>query len=75
MPKYISREGKDLLNQLLSKRPDKRITIDKLKQHDFFKGLDWEKLAKKELTPPIHLKGDDDNLSDNEANEEYLFMK
>jgi len=75
VPKYISREGKDLLNQLLSKRPDKRITIDKLKTHDFFKGLDWEKLAKKEIKPPIHLKGDDDNLSDNDANEEYLFMK
>ena len=75
VPKYISREGKDLLNQLLSKRPDKRITIEKVKLHDFFKGLDWDKLAKKELKPPIMLKGDDDNLSDNEANEEYLFMK
>lgn len=59
----------------MSKRPDKRITIDKLKTHDFFKGLDWEKLAKKEIKPPIHLKGDDDNMSDNDANEEYLFMK
>lgn len=31
VPKYVSKEGKDLLNQLLNKRPDKRITIDKVK--------------------------------------------
>jgi serum/glucocorticoid-regulated kinase 2 len=31
VPKYISREGKDLLQLLLAKRPDKRITLDKVK--------------------------------------------
>lgn len=31
VPRYISREGKDLLNQLLNKRPEKRITLDKVK--------------------------------------------
>jgi len=49
IPRYISKEGKDLLNQLLNKRPDKRITIEKVKQHDFFKNLDWTKLMAKEL--------------------------
>ena len=74
VPKYISREGKDLLNQLLSKSPVKRITIDKVKTHDFFKGLDWEKLYKKEIQPPIMLAGDDDSHGD-ENNEEYMFLK
>ena len=73
MPKYISREGKDLLNQLLSKRPEKRITIEKCKTHDFFKGLDWEKLYKKEIVPPIILSGDDESTPEN--NEEYMFLK
>jgi serine/threonine protein kinase len=49
VPKYISKEGKDLLNQLLNKRPDKRITLENVKRHEFFKGLDWDKLLKKEL--------------------------
>lgn len=31
VPKYISKEAKDLLNQLLNKRPEKRITLDKVK--------------------------------------------
>jgi hypothetical protein len=43
----------------LNKRPDKRITIDKVKQHEFFKGLDWEKLGRKEIPPPIHLRSED----------------
>ena len=59
MPKYISKEGKDLLNQLLNKRPDKRITLDNVKKHEFFKGLDWDKLLKKELVPPILLKNEE----------------
>jgi len=53
VPNYISKPGKDLLNQLLNKRPEKRITIEKIKQHDFFKGIDWEKLKRKEIEPPI----------------------
>jgi len=73
VPKYISKEGKDLLNQLLNKRPEKRITIEKVKQHDFFKGIDWEKLRRKELTPPIQLL--DDQSNDEEENEEYKFLK
>ena len=74
IPRYISKEGKDLLNQLLNKRPDKRITIEKVKQHDFFKNLDWTKLMAKELQPPILLRGEDP-AGEDENNEEYLFLK
>lgn len=73
VPKYISREGKDLLNQLLNKRPDKRITIDKVKQHEFFKGLDWEKLSRREIPPPVHLKREDNEEQDDD--DELLFLK
>ena len=57
----------------MSKRPEKRITIDKCKTHDFFKGLDWEKLYRKEMAPPIILSGDDESTPEN--NEEYMFLK
>ena len=75
VPKYISKEGKDLLNQLLNKRPDKRITIDRVKQHEFFKDLDWNKLVTKEIKPPIHLHNDEGQELEGENNEEYLFLK
>ena len=74
IPRYISREGKDLLNQLLNKRPDKRITIERVKQHEFFKNMDWNKLMAKEIRPPILLKGEDPGAED-ENNEEYQFLR
>ena len=57
----------------MNKRPDKRITIDKVKQHEFFKGLDWEKLGKKEIPPPVHLKSEDPQEEDDD--DELLFLK
>lgn len=66
VPRYISREGKDILNQLLNKRPEKRITLDKVKQHEFFKGIDWDALAAKKLDPPVHLSRDGDEGEDDE---------
>ena len=72
VPKYISKEAKDLLNQLLNKRPDKRIILEKVKQHDFFKTLDWEKLRHKELKPPVHLRNEE---ADEDKGEEYMFLK
>ena len=64
-----------MLNQLLNKRPDKRITIEKVKTHDFFKGFDWDKLMKKEIQPPVLLKGENDDEGDEENNEEMQFLK
>lgn len=36
--------------------------------------MDWEKLARKEVEPPIHLKGDDDGTGE-EGDEEMQFLK
>ena len=54
---YFSEDLKDLMKKLLEKDPDKRFGVfdkDEIKQHPFFKGIDWEKLEKKELNPPIN---------------------
>ena len=55
---YFTEELKDLLTKLLCKEPSKRFgTYDKseIKKHPFFKGIDWEKLANKEINPPLDL--------------------
>ena len=55
---YFSDELKDLLTQLLCRDPFKRIgVLDKndLKNHEWFKDIDWEKLGKKEINPPLDL--------------------
>ena len=58
MPEFFSVELKDLLKQLLCKDPHKRIgVLDKseIKNHIWFKGLDWNKILAKEIKPPLDL--------------------
>ena len=55
---YFSDELKDLLKKLLCRDPKKRIGIynkSEIKSHPFFKDLNWEKLGRKEITPPLNL--------------------
>ena len=71
---YFSDELKDLLSQLLCRDPYKRIGVldkNELKSHEWFKDIDWDKLAKKEIDPPIDLvqiKTNLDNQIDPELN-------
>jgi serine/threonine protein kinase len=59
-PFYLSQISKDLLNKLLNKNVEKRLNIDddevfkKVKQHQFFRYINWEYLQKQddELQPP-----------------------
>ncbi|KAF2738102.1 kinase-like protein [Polyplosphaeria fusca] len=59
MPFYLSPDAKDLLTRLLRKEPKKRLganmpkDLQTLKSHRFFRKIDWKKLEKRELTPPI----------------------
>ena len=55
---YFSDELKDLLSQLLCRDPNKRIGVsdkNELKNHEWFKDIDWDKLAKKQINPPLNL--------------------
>jgi|LakMenE01Jun11ns_1017448.scaffolds.fasta_scaffold8792413_1 hypothetical protein len=43
---------KDLLGKLFTKNPNERMkNIVNIKAHPWFAGLDWEKLAKREVKP------------------------
>ena len=39
---------KDLLEKILKKEPDERITIEEMKKHPFFKDIDFKKVIRKE---------------------------
>lgn len=53
IPSTVSPEAKNLIEELLVRDPEKRLTDPlKLKAHPFFKGLDWDSLVRKEVTPP-----------------------
>ena len=53
IPDNISQGAASLLKQLLERDPEKRIQDPKeIMNHQYFEGLDWQKLNAKEITPP-----------------------
>ena len=65
IPSVISRYARDLLQRMLNKKPSARITINQMKQHPFFKSIDWNLLVKKRITPPVHLSMEEEEEGDN----------
>ncbi|KAK7603515.1 hypothetical protein V9T40_003514 [Parthenolecanium corni] len=57
-PRYLSANAKAILVALLEKEATKRLgslgcnSGDDVMAHDFFRGLDWPRLEKKEIEPP-----------------------
>ncbi|CAG8544008.1 1788_t:CDS:1 [Cetraspora pellucida] len=39
---FLSTEAKDFISKLLNKTPEKRPSVDEIKAHPFFNGIDWE---------------------------------
>ena len=52
-PGRVSEEAKDLIKAVLNKEPSKRPTIRQMKSHAFFKKINWEKLERMEVEPPV----------------------
>ncbi|KAI0204761.1 serine/threonine-protein kinase psk1 [Astrocystis sublimbata] len=75
MPYFLSLDAKDLLARLLRKDPAKRLgsrmpnDLRLIKNHRFFRKIDWEKLEKKEMDPPIQPMITDPELAENFAPE------
>ncbi|KAI8950990.1 serine/threonine-protein kinase psk1 [Xylaria longipes] len=75
MPYFLSLDAKDLLARLLRKDPAKRLgsrmpnDLQTIKNHRFFRKIDWKKLAKKEVDPPIQPMITDPELAENFAPE------
>ncbi|XP_039219326.1 ribosomal protein S6 kinase alpha-4 isoform X1 [Crotalus tigris] len=57
-PSLIGHEARDLLQKLLCKDPKKRLGsgptgAQEIKEHPFFRGLDWVELAARQVRPPF----------------------
>lgn len=50
---HIGMDLWDILDKMFRKDRNFRPTIDKLKRHEFFNGIDWDSLARHELSPPL----------------------
>ena len=71
LPYFLSSDAKDLLTRLLRKEPKKRLggnmpkDMHTIKQHRFFRKIDWKALEKRELEPPIKPLITDPELAEN----------
>ena len=71
LPYFLGPDAKDLLTRLLRKEPAKRLggtqakDLKALKAHRFFRKVDWKKLERRELEPPIQPVITDPELAEN----------
>jgi len=71
LPYFLSADAKDLLTRFLRKEPKKRLgacmprDLRLIKSHRFFRKIDWKKLARRELEPPIKPLITDPELAEN----------
>ena len=58
-PEFFSDELKDLLRKMLDKNPKKRIGIENdksdLKNHEFFRDINWDDIMNKKIKPPVEM--------------------
>ena len=65
-PKKISKEAKDLLQQLLEKDPKSRIGclkngINDIKNHKWFKNIKWDQIQNRNVKSPFIIEIDDES--------------
>ncbi|GAB9464038.1 Agc protein kinase [Globisporangium polare] len=68
-PNNISKDFKSLLMALLDKKQEDRLGfhhgVSEIKQHAFFKDVDWDKVLKRQTQPPLVPGPPGDNLVNN----------
>lgn len=71
VPYFLGPNAKDVLIRLLRKEPQKRLgynmpkDLTTMKKHGFFKTIDWRKLERREVEPPIQPLITDPELAEN----------
>nr|XP_005991788.1 PREDICTED: protein kinase C delta type isoform X2 [Latimeria chalumnae] len=56
-PRWITKESRDILEKFFEREPTKRLGITgNIRQHSFFKTINWTALEKREVEPPFKPK-------------------
>lgn len=75
LPYFLSPDAKDLLTRLLRKEPKKRLgacmpkDMQSIKGHRFFRKIQWARLERREMEPPIKPLITDPELAENFSSE------
>ena len=55
-PQNFNEEAKDLIMKTMKRNPEERIKIAEVKQHSFFKDINWDEMLKKKVHPPFSMQ-------------------
>ena len=77
---HFSKAAKDLIEKLLVINPRKRIGYEQIRNHEFFKDINWEKIELKKIKPPFVPNVNESNIykyfnTEKELNEEIINHK
>ena len=64
---WVHIQAYDIVCKLLQREPTKRLGyngFDEIKTHPWFSGIDWDKLYRKEITPPFRPTVKDDESTE-----------
>jgi len=64
-PSYVTDSARQILSSLLERNPKKRLGsggVDEIKNHPFFKGIDWKNLLDKKIKTPFKPLGQSEGL-------------
>ena len=66
-PNFISKDAADLIKKLLVRNPDKRLGSGnrdalEIKEHPYFKDVNWKKIYEKKINPPNFLNYTDKHI-------------
>ena len=53
MPRNMSSLAKDLVKNILVVDPNMRLEIADIKQHKFFRGIQWDLISARKIKPPF----------------------
>ena len=53
LPKNMGVSARELVKLLLTDDPMSRLEIDDIKQHAFFKNVNWQRIKQRKITPPF----------------------
>lgn len=51
----LSSEATDFVRSLLSRIPERRLTVEQAMQHPFFSGVDWDRVSTKTWRHPPYI--------------------
>jgi len=64
MPTHITQEAWDLIEKLLERKPKKRLSESDIRDHEFFKDINWEYVENKAVPSPLTFDQQVDDLEE-----------